>query len=115
MARRGLQIEIDRESGRTVLHLHGRLDSQSAPFLKRGFEEVLPLISRCVDVDLAAVDRVDGVGLAALVWAWRLTRDHGLELRLTRMRPFVREIVSRMNLHHLLQIVDDREFLLIAE
>ncbi|MHB0871546.1 MAG: STAS domain-containing protein [Chloroflexota bacterium] len=115
LARRGLRIEVDRESGRTVLHLHGRLDAQSAPALKKGFQELLPLASRYIDVDLAAIDRVDGVGLAALVWAWRLTQDHGLELRLTRMRPYVREIVSKMNLHHLLQIVDGREFLLIAE
>lgn len=115
LARRGLRIEVDRESGRTVLHLHGRLDAQSAPALKKGFQDLLPLASRYIDVDLAAIDRVDGVGLAALVWAWRVAQDHGLELRLTRLRPYVREIVSKMNLHHLLQIVDDREFLLIAE
>ncbi len=108
-------MEVDRRAGRTVLHLYGRLDRQSAPLLKNGFQEMLPLAARLIDVDLAAVNRVDGMGLAVLVWAWRLTREQGMELRLMRMRPNVREIVARMNLHHLLQVVEDRELLVVPE
>ncbi len=109
IATRGLLVELDMEPGRAVMHLSGRLERQSAPMLKNGFQEIFPLISRSIDVDLAGVDRVDGMGLAALVWAWRLAQESGLELRLMRMRPYVQEIVAKMNLHHLLQIVGDRE------
>lgn len=115
LAKRGLRMEIDLKPGRTMLHLHGRLDRQSAPVLKGGFQEVVAHATRSIDVDLAGVDRVDGLGLAALVWSWRFAQNSGLELRLTRMRPDVREIVTKMNLHHLLEIVEDRGSLLLPE
>lgn len=115
LAKRGLGMEIDLKPGRTILHLRGRLDRQSALVLKDGFREIVAQTSKSIDVDLVGVDRVDGLGLAALVWSWRLALDSGLELRLTRMRPDVRAIVTKMNLHHLLQIVEDRGPLHIPE
>jgi anti-anti-sigma factor len=104
---RRLQVEVDNTSGYTVLRLKGRLDHQSAPALKDRFRDVVARASHRIDLDLAAVDRVDGLGLAALVWARGLARDCGVELRLTRMGPHVRDMVAKMNLHHLLEIAHE--------
>lgn len=108
LTKRGLRAEITRQAGDTVLHLRGRLDGHSAPVLKGGFQEIIPLRSGTILVDMEGVDRVDGMGLAALVWAWRLARECGGTLRLTRLRPPVREIVAKMSLHYLLEVAEDR-------
>ena len=112
--RREVRVEMDRKSGRTVLRLGGHLDTQSALVLKRAVQAVLPIAPKSVEIDLAEVDRVDGSGLAALVWAWHLGRQCGCGIRVVRLAPEVREIVARMNLHHLLEIVDEQASLVLA-
>jgi anti-anti-sigma factor len=97
---------LNRDSERTIVQLHGRLDRQSAPVLKDATREIVALSGARIDIDMVGVDRVDGVGLAALVWAWGNARDGGHELRLTHVRPYVREIIAKMNLHQLLRIVE---------
>lgn len=109
LARRGLHLEVERKPAHTILHLRGRLDSQSASVMKASIQEILPADTRYIDVDLRGVERVDGVGLAALVWTWHLVRECGGELRLIHLTPQIREIVMRMRLHQLLKIVEDRE------
>jgi len=105
LSKRGLDVEVDRKLPRTVLHLSGRLDQQSAPLLKDAIREFVALTPTDIDVNLASVQRVDGVGLAALVWAWGNAREHGRELRLIQVRPDVLAIVERLNLHQLLCVV----------
>ena len=109
-ARRGLQLGVTFKSGATVLSLQGRLDQQSAGVLKEGFPEVMSLTTRSIDVDLSGVSRVDGMGLAALVWAWGFARERGLVLRLLHMPAATRQIVTKMNLHHVLQVIEDGSF-----
>jgi len=105
LAKRGLDVQVDRKLPRTVLHLGGRLDQQSAPLLKDAIRELVTFTPTDIDVNLAGVQGVDGVGLAALVWAWGNAREHGRELRLTQVRPDVLAIVERLNLHQLLCVV----------
>ena len=110
LARRGLQLGVSLKPGSTVLTLRGRLDQQSASVLKNGFSEVVSLSPRSIDLDLGGVTRLDGMGLAALVWSWGLARDRGRELRLMHVPSETRALVTRMNLHHLLQVVEDGSF-----
>ena len=110
LARRGLQLGVTFKSGATVVSLHGRLDQQSAAVLKEGFADVISLSARSIDVDLGGVSRVDGMGLAALVWSWGLARERGRELRLLHMPSATRQIVAKMNLHHVLPVVEDGSF-----
>jgi anti-anti-sigma factor len=97
---------LTRDSEHTVVQLNGHLDRQSAPALKDATREIVGLSGARIDIDMGGVDRVDGVGLAALVWAWGHARDGGRELRLMHVRPYVREIIEKMNLNHLLKIVE---------
>jgi len=106
LAKRGLQVEIIREAAGTVVRLEGRLDGQSAPVLKEGFQEVMSMGSSFIEVDLGGVSRIDGVGLAALVWAWRLAQEVGGHLRLARLQPQIREIAARIGLNSLLEITE---------
>ena len=110
LARRGLQLGVSFKPGATVLALRGRLDQQSASVLKEGFSEVVSLSPHSIDLDLGGVTRLDGMGLAALVWSWGLARDRGRELRLMHMPSETRALVTRMNLHHVLQVVEDGSF-----
>jgi anti-anti-sigma factor len=110
LARRGLQLGVSLKPGSTVLTLRGRLDQQSASELKKGISEVVSLSPRSIDLDLGGVTRLDGMGLAALVWSWGFARDRGRELRLMHVPSETRALVTRMNLHHLLQVVEDGSF-----
>jgi anti-anti-sigma factor len=110
LARRGLQLGVSFKPGATVLSLRGRLDRQSAAVLKEGFSEVVALTPRSIDFDLGGVTRLDGMGLAALVWSWGLAHKRGRELRLVHMPSETRALVTKMNLHHVLQVVEDGSF-----
>jgi len=110
LARRGLQLGVSFKPGTTVLSLRGRLDQQSASVLKEGFSEVILLSPYSIDFDLGGVTRLDGMGLAALVWSWGLAHERGRELRLMHMPSETRALVTRMNLHHLLHVVEDGSF-----
>jgi anti-anti-sigma factor len=108
LGKRGLQTDVASKPGVTVLQLRGRLDRQSAPLLKNAVREIVDRTTTSIDVDMSGVERVDGVGLAALVWAWGNASQGGRQLRLTHARPNVMELVAKLNLHQLLQIVDGR-------
>jgi anti-anti-sigma factor len=104
--RHNLRIHIERQPDRTSVLLSGRLDSHTAKEFKQSLQDALVSAAACIDVDLAGVTAVDGMGLASLVWAWRTAASGGRELRVSRMRPKVRELVERMNLHLLMRIVE---------
>ena len=110
LGKRGLQLSVSFKPGSTVLSLAGKLDQHSAPVLKEGFHEVVALSPHSIDVDLGGVSRVDGMGLAALVWSWGLAHERGRELRLLHVPSATREIVTRMNLHHVLPVLEDVTF-----
>jgi anti-anti-sigma factor len=110
LGRRGLRLGVSFKTGTTILSLGGRLDQHSAPLLKEGFHEIVALTPRAIDIDLSSVNRIDGIGLAALVWSWGLAHQRGRQLRLLHVPSATREIVSRMNLHHVLQVVEDGSF-----
>lgn len=112
LAKRGLRTEIFRQANGLAIRLNGRLDGHSAPILKEGFQEIANHSPTSIEVDLGGVHRIDGMGLAALVWAWRLIQECGGQLKLVRLQPSVREIVVRMNLHCLLEIVEEDDKLL---
>src|ERR1700738_5121371 len=98
-----LQVEIEQRPGRTVLRVSGQLESRSAAAFKKTFRGLLGLTGQLLDVDLGQVTRMDGVGLASLVWAWSQAKGCGKELRVTRMRQPHRQLVEQMNLHQLLR------------
>ncbi len=110
LGKRGLQLGVSFKTGTTVLSLAGKLDQHSAPVLKEGFPRIVALTPRSIDLDMSGVSRVDGVGLAALVWSWGFAQEQGCELRLLHVPSATREIVTRMNLHHVLPVLEDVRF-----
>jgi anti-anti-sigma factor len=105
---RKFHMRIEQQPGRTVLYLSGPLESHSALDFKKTFRTLVGSAARSVDIDLGGVTRLDGVGLASLVWAWREATSRGKEVRVTQVRPPVRQLVEQMNLHLLLRFVEER-------
>src|ERR1700694_316859 len=102
-----LRMRVEEVAGRTVAYLNGQLDSHSTPEFKKLCREILAGTAHSVDVNLAGVTRMDGMGLASLVGAWRVAETGGKEFRLLQMGQPTRELVERMNLHLLLRIIEE--------
>lgn len=69
-----------------TLRLDGRLDALSAPRLRERLGALSEDGIHHLTVDLADVDFVDSAGLAALVSAMKLAREHGGDVDLVRPR-----------------------------
>jgi len=85
LAKRRLHAEIIREPGGLILRLAGRLDSRSSQILKEGLQEIVKFGPVSFELDLGEVSRIDGVGLAAIVWAKQLVEGRGGQLKIVRL------------------------------
>jgi anti-sigma B factor antagonist len=90
---------IRREAAAVVLDLKGDVDLHRSVGLRASLLEVLNEKPALMVVNLGEVDFMDSSGLATLVEALQVSRRHGIDLRLTGMRPRVRSIfeISRLD------------------
>lgn len=66
----------------SILTLHGRLDTASAPELRTRLEGILAGGTVRLVVDLSSVSFMDSAGLAGLVWALKQARLRGGDVKL---------------------------------
>jgi anti-anti-sigma factor len=67
--------------------------------------------TRIVVLDLSQLEFMDGGGLNALVSLHHWTRNHGIQLKLVNLSPFVREMLIRTRLNGVLDISSLRDVL----
>ncbi|MCC6627956.1 MAG: STAS domain-containing protein [Chloroflexi bacterium] len=105
LQRKGLRLEaVAGSSGRLVLRLEGKLSAATAPLLKKVIEQGER--ARQIDIDLAGLAQADGVGLAVLVRLASLVADAGGALRIVNPTAALRVMMTRIHLHHLIDIVE---------
>lgn len=105
LQRKGLRLSaVTRPSGRLVLRLEGKLVAATAPLLK----QVIAASGKALhlDVDLTGVGHADGVGLAILVRLGAMLADAGGTLRVVNPPATLRTMMTRVNLHHLIDIAE---------
>jgi anti-anti-sigma factor len=105
LRRKGLHLEADaRAHGRLLLRAQGKLIAATAPLLKKALEAGTG--ARQLDLDVAGLTQTDGVGLAVLVRIATIVADAGGSLRVINPSPALRAMMTRIHLHHLIDIVD---------
>jgi anti-anti-sigma factor len=105
LQRKGLCLDAAVGSGgRLVLRLEGKLSAATAPLLRQVIEQGERACP--IDLDLAGLAHADGVGLAALVRIANLVADAGGALRVVNPSAALRVMMTRIHLHHLIDIVE---------
>lgn len=86
-----LQIETEKQPGKTIVHCAGKVVIESAaPFL----HAVRALIAegKPIFIDLANVTQVDSVGIGNFVSAWASARKNGVELKFINLNEGINDL-----------------------
>ena len=89
--------------GETVLSVRGELDLAAEGLLVSAAEGATDRVT----VDLRAADFLDAAGIRAIVRAEASCRQRGGRLRLVHPRPFQQQLLARLDLDHLIDLVED--------
>ncbi|HRL13014.1 MAG TPA: STAS domain-containing protein [Aggregatilineales bacterium] len=92
---------------RTVIHLTGRLDAQSAPSVRTLFADVVVGGHNLIVIDLAGVPFVDSSGLSALVSCLRAAREKQGRLVLAGVRTQAQIAIKQTRLDQVLVMHPD--------
>jgi anti-sigma B factor antagonist len=106
-----VQLRVERQEGGrlTVLAVHGELDVEGAPELRRALIEAIdehpgrPLV-----VDLEGVDFIDSAGLGVLVGGLKHARDHEGDLVLVATGQNVTRVLELTGLTRAFEIHSSR-------
>jgi anti-anti-sigma factor len=104
LQRKGLLLRASRQGERLVLWLDGKLDTATAPLLRRLIEENGQ--GQHLDLELSNCTRADGVGLAVLARLTTMLHAAGGSLRVLNPSPALRLTIMQVRLHHLLDILE---------
>jgi anti-anti-sigma factor len=105
-----LTIDVEKASDVAVVHCAGRLVRGAEVCTLRN-AVVSEKNTRIVVLDLSQLEFMDGGGLNALVSLHHWTRNHGIQLKLVNLSPFVREMLIRTRLNGVLDISSLRDVL----
>ncbi len=89
--------------------LEGEVDLSHSPALRNELMQVTSNQPKQLVVDLADVTYMDSSGVATLVEALQMMRQHGGEMRLCRLQHRVRSIFEIARLDTVFTIVDECE------
>jgi anti-sigma B factor antagonist len=99
-------VQVDRESGTTIVTGAGELDAYTEPDLNAIFDD---MGTDCVVIDLNAVSFMDSTALGLIVRAVRVLRERGGEVRVVLPRSAARRIFEITTLDHTLPVSSSRE------
>ncbi|MEW5947410.1 MAG: STAS domain-containing protein [bacterium] len=98
-----LEIFEKRRFSDNVIHLKGELVRENAgEFKKKLMERIERNGSRVTVLDLWELDFVDSVGLGAMVDIAEKMRKRELTLKISRVNPDIKKVLSNVHLGHLL-------------
>lgn len=94
------------ESESVLIHLQGRLDSNSGTRLQQQLATIEPRRHSLWMLDMAQVDFIDSAGLVALVSGLNAAKSHQCRLVICNPHPSVRLIFEITQLDQAFEIVD---------
>lgn len=92
-----LSLEIDSKGSQAVVHLHGRLVSETGNMLYTQVRELIPNHT-CIVLDLTDVKFVDSMGLGTLVRLYVSCKTGGVALQLVNLGKQIRDLLGITNL-----------------
>jgi anti-sigma B factor antagonist len=102
-----MQIDVQEKEGVTVYSITGDIDINSAPDVKKSFDEAIRAKKESILVNLKGVDYVDSSGLATLVEVLKNLRVYGGKLKLSNLSSKVMGLFEITKLTTLFDISDD--------
>jgi anti-anti-sigma factor len=107
-----LTIDVEKSGDVAVVHCAGRLVRGAEVCTLRN-AVISEKNTRIVVLDLSQLEFMDGGGLNSLVSLHHWTRNHGIQLKLVNLSPFVREMLIRTRLNRVLDISSLRDVLTV--
>jgi anti-anti-sigma factor len=101
-----LEVEVDRDDGRSTIRLAGELDTASVPLFSEALEGEWTIASIAL-VDLGRLTFADSTGIKALVEATRRAQSDGPQLLMTRPTGEVARLFELTGLHSVLPFATD--------
>lgn len=99
-----LEIQINGEENKSIIHLSGEIDVYTAPQLK---EALLPLTKEkgsIIEANLKHVSYMDSTGLGVFINALKLSKEYGSKLRLIQLQDRVFRLFQITGLHEIMDI-----------
>ena len=93
-----LEIKVEHQpTGRVLITLKGRLDTQTAPQCEQRLQPLLVPATRVLVFDLAQLDYLSSMGLRVLMKTNRALAALGSQCLLTRLQPPIRTVIDIAN------------------
>ena len=105
----GLDGEIKKKEGVTILHVSGNLDADSVAAFKKSAYKILEESKPCLVMDCSSLDFVDSMGLGAMISLLRRVRTQRGDLKIAGLNADVRSVFEITRLHHLFDVLPDWE------
>ncbi|WP_010098099.1 anti-sigma factor antagonist [Ornithinibacillus scapharcae] len=99
-----LQIQINEQENKSIIHLSGEIDVYTAPKLK---EALLPLTKEkdtIIEANLEHVSYMDSTGLGVFINALKLSKEYESKLRLVNLQERVFRLFQITGLHEIMDI-----------
>ncbi|MBN1555646.1 MAG: STAS domain-containing protein [Phycisphaerae bacterium] len=108
-ADRPLQLDVRQDERGFIVSVHGSVDVLDAPALQDQLEQLIPLPSPLVVLDLSDLDFIGPDGIDALLTARQALQSHHGEIRLVHPNPEIRRVLQVTRLTEILPIFDTVE------
>ena len=93
-----LEIKVEHQpTGRVLITLKGRLDTQTAPQCEQRLQPLLVPATRVLVFDLAQLDYLSSMGLRVLMKTNRALAALGSQCLLPRLQPPIRTVIDIAN------------------
>lgn len=99
-----LEIDIDHQSGKSIVNLAGEIDAYTAPQLK---EALLPLAEQedyKIEVCFEGVNYMDSTGLGVFISVLKSTKKHNSHLKLINMQDRILRLFTITGLNEIIDI-----------
>lgn len=100
-----METTITDNQGHKTLHVAGRLMTDQAAGFMKAMEPLLQLANADIDVDMSGLDFISSAGIRCLVMLLKSCQANGSHLRLTDMKPQIKNIFSLTGLLDKFEIV----------
>jgi len=104
-----MEISTRDLGGIKIFELRGRLNMDSAPFLRDAVYEALESGSTGLLISLAEVSSVDSTGVGQIVACRTSARNRGGQLKLMQPSPKVADILAITELDKILEVFHDED------
>ncbi|WP_100012752.1 STAS domain-containing protein [Lentibacillus sediminis] len=101
-----LKIDVVDESGKSIVHLSGEIDTYTAPDLRTALLPLTKTEGELVEVDLAKVNYMDSTGLGVFISALKSTKENDSSMQLVNIQDSVRRLFRITGLDEVITIKD---------